>query len=476
MDDPGLYALLQQFHRSNQLPVFVLGAVAGVGIAVLIGSFVVRAFRFKIGGTTSLRNRVDRLQEKADALKSEKERLRNDLRRSEHNMDAARARIGELTGHVKSRNRRIATLTGEFDGFKAVTLSVQDRERRLIKHYLKARRLIEELQARLATLEEFTAREWESPVLATAPSFRPLSERRTPIVTFLNLKGGVGKTTIAANLGVAMALEGLRVLLVDLDYQGSLSQLVLSNAVMQDLLQSRRLVHRALEEPEIGLANFHKAIVRLDPLGQGSIAVVAADEELQDAETVLTQRWHAKTTADDVRYRLRAILHAAEIADQFDLVLLDSPPRLTTACVNALAASDYVLIPVLPNKTSTEAVPRLLRWLKRLCLVMCPELAVMGVIGNKTRFYGDAPVKKQQAELNSLVTLCQDAWGQPIQFFTPLPMHDPAENLLPARDPKYRDAYLTLVHQVNEELPNHARSRSAELFASADPTVGSVQR
>jgi cellulose biosynthesis protein BcsQ len=476
MDYPGIYELLVRFHRSNQLPVFLIGALAGVAVTVLIGSLVVRALRFKIGGTTGLHGKIDQLEAKIDALNSEKERALNNLRRSEHNMDMARGKIGELTGRVKRRNHALAALKVECDGVKASALDREQQERRLAKHYLKARRLIDDLRARLAALESFSAREWESAVRNGAPAFRPLSQRHTPIVSLLNLKGGVGKTTIAANLAVAMAQEGLRVLLVDLDYQGSLSQLVLSNASMQDLLESRRLVHLALDEPASGLASFKQALVRLDLVGPGSIALVAADEELLDVETVLAQRWHAQTTADDVRYRLRAILHAGEIADQFDFILLDSPPRLTTACVNALGASDYVLIPVLPNKTSTEAVPRLLRWLKRLAHVMCPELSVMGVIGNKARFYSDAPVKKQQAELNSLVKLCQDAWGQPVHFFSPLPMHDPAENLLPARDPKYRDAYLTLVDQLNKELPNYARSRSPELFASADSAVGSLRR
>ena len=209
-------------------------------------------------------------------------------------------------------------------------------------------------------------------------------------MSLLNLKGGVGKTTIAANLAVAMAQHGWRVLTVDFDHQGSLSQLMLSNAEMGDLLTSRRLVDDVLGDPGDGLAKFRKAIVRVSPVPQAEIFLVAADEELGNVEAALLQRWLVKSTPDDIRYRLRTILHSEEITERFDFILLDCPPRLTTACINALAASDCVLIPVLPNATSTWSVPRLLKWLKHLRGVACPELSVMGVVGNKAKYYGGA--------------------------------------------------------------------------------------
>jgi cellulose biosynthesis protein BcsQ len=470
MDFPGLYELMERFHRSNQLPAFLIGVV----VTVLVGLFVVRLLRFKFGPSSSL-EKIDRLERRIESLTSEKEHLLDEQRHANADAATAKVRNGELTGHLQSKNDTIAALTTECERLKADALAVHLTMQARSQRYRKARRLIEKLKSRLESIEAFTGRAWEIAVRQGAPSFQPLSQRRTPIFSLLNLKGGVGKTTIAANLAVAIAHEGWRVLLVDLDYQGSLSQIMLSNAEMQDLLNSRRLIHDALVDPANGLASFRKAIVRLDSLGQGGISLVAADEELLDVETVLSQRWHVKMTPDDVRYRLRAILHSREIAEQFDFILLDCPPRLTTACINALGASDYVLIPVLPNKASTEAVPRLLRWMRRLCLVVCPELSVMGVIGNKAKFFREAPVKKQQAEMSSLVKLCEDAWGLPVKFFPPLRMHDPLADVLPARDPKLRGAYLDLVHHLNKELPNYARSRSAGLSASLDSAIGSIR-
>jgi cellulose biosynthesis protein BcsQ len=273
-----------------------------------------------------------------------------------------------------------------------------------------------------------------------------------------------------------MAAHGWRVLVVDLDHQGSLSQLMLSSAEQDDLIRSRRLVDAALADPGDGLARFKAAIVRVTISVQGEVSLVGADETLLDLETKLSQRWLARMTSDDVRYRLRAVLHSETIADRFDFILLDCPPRLTTACINALAASDYVLIPVLPNSTSTAAAPRLLKWLKHLRQFACPELSVMGVIGNKAKFYGGSPVKKQQAELDTMAGYCRDKWGAEVTMFPALVVHDPIAQPLPALDPRLRGAYLDLVSRLNKELPSYARCRSSKLSSSIDPSVASVRR
>jgi cellulose biosynthesis protein BcsQ len=339
----------------------------------------------------------------------------------------------------------------------------------------KLRRTAAKLSANLETIKVSNGRIWEIPVIGNVSPFRSLSQRRTPILSLLNLKGGVGKTTITANLAIAMFQQGWRVLVVDLDHQGTLSQLLLSDTEMTDLIGSRRLVHEALDDPGDGLEKFQKAIVRISRFPQAEIFLVAADEELGDVEMAMSQRWIAQMTGDDIRYRLRAILHSQKIADRFDFILLDCPPRLTTACINALGASDYALVPVLPNSTSTAAVPRLLRWMRNLRHVACPELSVMGVVGNKAKYYGDAPVKRQQAELDSLQGYCKETWGEPIRFFPSLRAHDPVTQPLPALDPKLRGPYFDFVNQLNKELPSYARSRSSALFASANTAVGSIR-
>jgi Mrp family chromosome partitioning ATPase len=71
--------------------------------------------------------------------------------------------------------------------------------------------------AQLEAINQTDGKVWLKPVSGTNPPFLPLSVRKTAIISLANLKGGVGKTTLTANLGAAFASEGMRVLLIDLD-------------------------------------------------------------------------------------------------------------------------------------------------------------------------------------------------------------------------------------------------------------------
>ena len=437
--------------------------------------FVLRFFRLRILSVRGRDSETKALEVRVTELTSENKQLQRDLRHTEKHADVIKVRISELSGRLKAQNEISSDLSAECEQLKERLLKENHERRRLLEAYRKSRRLVTSLNDQLETIAVCDGRIWEVAAGNGATPFRSLSQRRTPIVSFVNLKGGVGKTTVSANLAVAMGEHGWRVLIVDLDYQSSLSQLLLSPSEMDELIGSRRLFHETLGDAAGGLAAFRRAICRVTKVPDSEVYLVAADEELGNLETALSHRWQAKITADDVRYRLRTVLHSAEIADRFDFILLDCPPRLTTACINALAASDYVIVPVLPNPTSTAAVPRLLRWLKLLRQHTCPELAVMGVIGNKAKYYGAAPVSKQRNELDSLAGLCQDVWGEPVTFFPAMRMHEPSSQSFPVLDPKVRAAYLDLALQLNEELPNYARSRSSKLSSGVNDPVGSVR-
>jgi cellulose biosynthesis protein BcsQ len=471
LDFSSLYELVERFHRTNQLPAFLVGVLVSIPLGIL----ALRLMRAKMGASSVFMEKIERLENQIDGLRSEKEQLRNELSHAKEDATARGTLIGELKGRSADQTQKITDLTAVCEGLKEELSELEREKNELAKRCQKARGRALKLSEKLQSVEVSNGRIWEVSVPASAFPFRALSQRRTPIISLVNLKGGVGKTTITANLAVAMNKLGWRVLLVDLDHQGSLSQLLLADSELNDLLVSRRFVHDALNDPADGLASFRRAMVRLTKVPQSKTFLVAANEELGDLETALSQRWPVKLTTDDVRYRLRAILHAKEISDQFDFILLDCPPRLTTACINALAASDYVLIPVLPSAISTVAVPRLLTWMRHLRRTACPELAVMGVIGNKVKYFKNSPVKRLQSELDSLAVPCQDAWGESVKFFPPLRVHDPSTQPLPALEPGLGSAYLDIVDQLNKELPSYARSRSPKLSASVNSPVGGVR-
>ena len=89
-------------------------------------------------------------------------------------------------------------------------------------------------------------------------------------------------------------------------------------------------------------------------------------DSLEEVEMRLMIEWMIRERKSDIRLYLREALHSLPSQQTYDYVLLDCPPRLTTACINALAASDYILIPVLPDTTSTRSVAHLLRSLRQL--------------------------------------------------------------------------------------------------------------
>ena len=105
-------------------------------------------------------------------------------------------------------------------------------------------------------------------------------------------------------------------------------------------------------------------------------------------------RRSAVTKTPDARFLFREWFHRNAVLERYDSVLFDCPPRLTTACVNALACSDFLLVPVLLEQGSVEALPRTLNWLTRLPHVTHAKL--LGVVANRVDLYGGAPVNAQK--------------------------------------------------------------------------------
>ena len=166
-----------------------------------------------------------------------------------------------------------------------------------------------------------------------------------PIITVVNFKGGVGKTTICANLGAHFAAKGKQVLLIDFDYQGSLTDTVMSHADVNRYTFSAQMLLEAGHPPG-ELRGLAERVSKISP----NLWIYPAFYGFSRAEIQQMFRWLVGKD-DEIRFNLHNYLQSSVVQTKpdtkFDLVLIDAPPRLLTGVVNALAASTHVLVPTI---------------------------------------------------------------------------------------------------------------------------------
>jgi chromosome partitioning protein len=176
------------------------------------------------------------------------------------------------------------------------------------------------------------------------------------IFTFTNAKGGCGKTTVALNLAVCFAKAGYRTLAVDLDQQGNLSA-----GLGVDLNKLNSTAHRLLinEVPEI-----NRYLIEIRPqlkLLPNSIDIEADD--LLEAKKVSRELL--------LRRQLKPVL-----AD-FDVILIDTPPAMRAATVNALVVADSVIIPIDSSSFALLGMNQLLKTIAAISETHNPSLRIL---------------------------------------------------------------------------------------------------
>lgn len=222
---------------------------------------------------------------------------------------------------------------------------------------------------------------WFDTPVSVRPPIKSVQAGGKPIVTIGNLKGGVGKTTIAAQASAILGKQGFKVLLIDFDYQGSASTFLLRAAGREDVaaMGERSRASQLIDYPE-NESDLARLVI---PLGDDvpNVSVIPAYYPLADAEEGKMLSWVLGDEPADIRFNLSR--HLQGTALDFDVVIIDAPPRLSTAMVQALAASTHVLVPSQLNRVAGEASIYFARVLKSILISsLNPQLEFLGVVPN----------------------------------------------------------------------------------------------
>lgn len=270
----------------------------------------------------------------------------------------------------------------------------------------------DELMARLVNVES-RERLWQKDCEIARPMFIPPGQRRARFVTVLNLKGGVGKTTLAANLaaGLGLATKPLKVLLVDVDFQGTLGTATVDPALRQIQEVNDHFVHHLLRTDQPDAAQLPK--LRMAMTGVPNAQVVLAADSLDRAEFELQALFFLNAKRDP-RFRFVTHFHRPGVVDEYDLVVFDCPPRVTTSVVNALLCSDAVLIPTRLDGGSINAVPRTINWVKSFG-PLCPA-EIVGVVATHVTVRQGKLAKTDQLSYDRLRGEVQSSYGADVLF------------------------------------------------------------
>ncbi|WP_420465220.1 ParA family protein [Panacagrimonas sp.] len=179
------------------------------------------------------------------------------------------------------------------------------------------------------------------------------------IIAVANQKGGVGKTTTAVNLAASLSAMRRKVLLVDLDAQG--------NATMGVGVDKASLKVSARDV----LVEAARAADAIQSLGELKFSLLPANSDMTEAEIKLRDQ-----PAGD--FALKTAL--ADVADQFDYMILDCPPALSKLTLNALVAADGVLIPMQCEYYALEGLSALHDTIRKIRRVINPRLEIEGLL------------------------------------------------------------------------------------------------
>ncbi|HYA34481.1 MAG TPA: ParA family protein [Candidatus Binataceae bacterium] len=183
------------------------------------------------------------------------------------------------------------------------------------------------------------------------------------IIAIANQKGGVGKTTTAINLAVALAQSGRRVLFIDIDPQGNATSGLVSAPHIREAIARGSSVYEAL----LGGVPIVEVIQEVRP----GLMLAGASQDLVGAEIEMA-------TTEGRERRLQRLIEV--VSQEYNYVLIDTPPSLGLLTLNALVAADSVLVPMQCEYYALEGLGSLLGTIKRVREALAPRLEVEGLV------------------------------------------------------------------------------------------------